>query len=68
VQDGVGVRYNLGQRADRLRRGQENKADLAGYGCVKPSMPAQTSTVACGAAFLIQAAVSGDSSEPRVSR
>ena len=31
-------------------------------------LPAQTSTVACGATFPIQAAVSGDSSEPRISR
>jgi hypothetical protein len=34
VQDGVGVRPGLGQRADRLRRGQDDEFDLAAAGLV----------------------------------
>ena len=44
-------------------------ANLAGCAmCGKCPLSAQTSTVACGAAFSNQAAVSGDGSEPRISR
>ena len=44
-------------------------ANLAGCAmCGKCPLSAQTSTVACGAAFPNQAAVSGDGSEPRISR
>jgi hypothetical protein len=36
--------------------------------CGKCPLSAQTSTVACGAAFANQAAVSGDGPEPRINR
>ena len=34
MQDGIGVRASLGQRADRPCRGQDNQVDLAAAGLV----------------------------------
>jgi len=49
VQDGVGVRCGFGQRAGRLRRGQEDKVDLAAAGLVADVLHHRQRAVSAGA-------------------